>query len=56
LSVVSQADWKARRREPTGSAKSALIFFETETIGTPGCKYSESTQANEGWQWVTEAD
>jgi hypothetical protein len=29
------------------------MFFDTETIGTPGCKCSESTQAIEGWQWVT---
>ena len=32
------------------------MFFDTETIGTPGCKWSESTQANEGSQCATEAD
>jgi hypothetical protein len=29
------------------------MFFDTETIGTPGCSFSDSTQANEGAQWVT---
>ena len=35
------------------------MFFDTETIGTPGtpgCKCSDSTQANGGSQRVTEAD
>lgn len=28
------------------------MFFDTETIGTPGCKCCESTQANESSQWA----
>jgi hypothetical protein len=31
------------------------MFFDTEPMGTPGCKFRESTQAIEASQWVTAA-
>ena len=33
-------------------ARNVAFFFDTETICTPGCNLTDSTQAKEGSQWV----